>query len=170
MRTGRKHLLALLVAALAFVVALAGCAGGAGGATGSAAAAFPGTWAISSYVTDGKALTDEELKVVQAMGIYLTLEEDGKATFEMFGSSMEGTWEQSGANTATLTIDDGTGEDSTSTEELTITGETLSMSDGTEEMVFSRIDPSEKQSPDMGSLATGGGEQTGATEESSDAA
>jgi len=75
-RSGFTGLLCALV--LAISVALSSC-GGTAAVTEDSKAAFAGTWSISEFSSGGQALTDEELQVIKAMGIYLTLLEDGNA-------------------------------------------------------------------------------------------
>ena len=166
MSMGRRPWIALLCAAVALVVCLVGCSGGAVSPT-SGASGFLGTWSVTSVTSDGKALSDDELAVTKAMGIYITLEEGGKATFEMFGKTVDGKWEESGANKATLTLGDDGNDETPTTQDMTLADDKLTMAFDSDEMVFERIDPSEKQEFDLGSLADEStGDQSGEAEQS----
>jgi len=103
-----KVLMAL--ALIAGMAALIGCGGGdndGGSEEEDFSASFVGVWEIDSMDEDGKITTGEDLVKMKELGlnVTITLSEDGKAVFNLFGTKTEGTWEAKDANTCIITMD-----------------------------------------------------------------
>lgn len=151
MRKG--FLLAGLLAMLALCVVLVGC-----GSTGNAADAaknFVGTWEIDGLISDGKESSEDELAIMKAMGVYLTLEDGGKATLEMLGTPVEGTWEGKDATTALLRLDEETAKTANLSNEpapLKYADNKITMSSESTSMTFIKIDPSQKGAANLDTL------------------
>lgn len=139
---------------LALCLALVGCGASGEGGTGAheANANFVGTWAIDSMSSDGQEMTEDELSIAKAMGVYLTLRDDGTAALELFGVEAEGTWEATDASHAMLRIEEGSSADVAGDQEMTFADGTLTMESPAQKMVFTQIDPSEKTSADLEQL------------------
>ena len=142
-------LAAMLVMVLVPLVGLSGCGGAANNA--SANDNFCGTWAVDSMTMGGETSGAEELELAKSLGIYLTLEEGGKATYEVFGSSVVGTWTPSDATNAKLNFaKQEAGNVSLKAEsELAYADGKVTLTSGYDILVLKRIDPSEKKSTQL---------------------
>ncbi len=149
-----------LVLALPLLLGLSGCGGSANGA--SAKDNFVGTWAVDSMTMSGVTSGSEELELAKSLGIYLTLEEGGKATYEIFGNSIAGTWTPSDATNAKLNFSkQDAGNVSLEAEnELSYTDGKVQITSGHDLLVLKKIDPSEKKSAQLDERLKGV-EQTG---------
>ena len=146
--------LGFVVAALvAFVLVTAGC--GQTGDAASWASDFEGTWSIIDYKTDGESLTEDQLAIVQALGIYLNLGQDGAGSLELLGDEIPATWEATGDKVAKITIDEKDNADFAGEDEIRIDADGhLTMKSAVDSLTFEKIDPSQKSQADLGSLAT----------------
>ena len=128
---------------------LSGCAGAANNA--SANDNFVGTWAVDSMTMGGETSGAEELELAKSLGIYLTLEEGGKATYEVFGSSVMGTWKPSDATNAKLNFakQDAGNVSLEAESELSYADGKVTLTSGYDLLVLKRIDPSEKKSTQL---------------------
>lgn len=103
----KRKLAVLFAAVCAFSLcfALVGCGGGANNA--EAAKNFTGTWVVSGGELDGEALDDETIALMESfdMYLYINLNEDGSASFMIFGEELKGDWKVKDASTATLTLE-----------------------------------------------------------------
>ena len=152
MRPRRGLLVALavtLVVVTPLLVGLSGCGGAVNGA--SATDNFVGTWAVDTMTMGGETSGAEELELAKSLGIYLTLEEGGKATYEVFGSSVVGTWTPSDATNAKLNFakQDAGNVSLEAESELTYSDGKVSITSGYDILVLKRIDPSEKKSTQL---------------------
>ena len=102
MRLFRIVLVSLCSAVLA--CALVGCGGGASGNKDK----FVGSWdLVSLNGTDGSSsTTSADIELMKSQGLYvaLNLNEDGSASFDLFGEKLDGTWEAKDDTTGTLTL------------------------------------------------------------------
>jgi hypothetical protein len=138
---------------MACVLMVAGC--GSTGDSASWAADFEGTWSIIDYRTNGESLTEDQLAIVQALGIYLNLGQDGTGSLELLGDEIPATWEATADKVATITIDEKDSADFAGEDEIRIDGEGhLTMKSAVDSLTFEKIDPSQKSKADLGSLAT----------------
>ena len=130
-------------------VGLSGCGGAANGV--SANDNFVGTWAVDSMTMGGETSGSDELELAKSLGIYLTLQEDGKASYEVFGSSVAGTWTPSDATNAKLYFakQDAGNVSLEAESELTYSDGKVSITSGNDILVLKRIDPSEKKSTQL---------------------
>lgn len=114
----KKKLAALLATACAFALcfALVGCGGS------DPSKNFIGTWVLSGGEMDGDSIDDETLSLMKSFGmdVYITLDEDGTASFVLFGEKMSGDWKAKNATTATLTFDGESGDIKLADEKLTL--------------------------------------------------
>ena len=149
----RRSLLVVLAATLVMVpvlfLGLSGCGGAAKNA--SANDNFIGTWAVDSMTMGGEASGAEELELAKSLGIYLTLEEGGKAAYEVFGSSVAGTWTPSDATNAKLNFakQDAGNVSLEAESELSYADGKVTLTSGYDILVLKRIDPSEKKSTQL---------------------
>ena len=92
-----------------------------------------GTWTIDSMEYGGETYTSEELAYLREldMEVNLVINGDGTVDFEIFGVPESGTWADKGGGTITLTF----AGDST---DVTISGDELTMVDGSDKLVFIR--------------------------------
>lgn len=117
MNFASKKLKPLLFGALAAVFALTLCAcssASSDGGSATASSAFVGTWDLYEITSeDEDAVTThdsvESLKENNQL-MFVNLNEDGTAQFLQFSTSLDGSWESTGDNTATLTIENQTYE------------------------------------------------------------
>lgn len=139
-------LVMMLVVVTTLLAMLSGCAGVANNA--SANDNFVGTWAVDSMTMGGETSGAEELELAKSLGIYLTLEEGGKATYEVFGSSVVGTWTASDAANAKLNFakQDAGNVSLEAESELKYSDGKVSITSGYDVLVLKRIDPGEKKS------------------------
>lgn len=122
-----KRIMVALATAMALCLALAGCGGGADPAKN-----FIGTWEISSIETDGEVMGDDVIALMRSFGAncLLKLEENGTASFDMWGEIEAGTWEAKDASTATLKSADG------ETIEMKLADKELSLTQSGDKLVF----------------------------------
>lgn len=118
-----------LVMAMVFVLALAGCGGG-----GDSAGAQVGDWKMISMEQGGVSTDLSQLEAVGITGM-LKLTDDKKATLEIAGQTLSGTWEAKGDNGVALTFEF---EGESSTAEGTITDGKLTLEQDGEKMVFEK--------------------------------
>ena len=117
----------------------AGTTGGNSSATNASglnseiAEKLAGTWKLTGLTSNGQVTTLEDIELMQDMGlnIELVLNADGTATFTLFGATMNGTWESSDGSAVILTIEGGRID-------ATVTGDVLSLVEGTDEMSFTK--------------------------------
>lgn len=146
-----KRLWTTFVAVCALCLALVGCGGG-GSAKADHKADFIGSWEIVKMVSDGEDTSSEDIDAMKAFGlnVYLDLNEDGSFTLDVFGSPMTGTWEATGANKGSITMQG-------STAPMTISDGLLTFEQSGSSMTFKKIDPSEK----VANVANTGSDATG---------
>lgn len=144
----RKRLIAGLAVLCAFVLALSAC--GFGDPKAEASKNFVGTWELESMNSSGQETSAEDLALLKSFGmsVYLTVEDDGSALLEMFGSNITATWTAKDATNVTLSFD-GSAAQSTgiqeTTQDVSFADGKLTMSSNNDTMVFKKIDPSEKE-------------------------
>lgn len=131
-----KRIWMAVVGALALCISLVAC--GRGGTDFKAN--FVGTWEIASLTEDGVETDAETLAAMKDYGlnVYLELNENGSASFELFGEAMEGTWDASSAEKGTVTFEG-------SSAPMVLGDGRLSMESDNSKLVFEKIDPSQKQ-------------------------
>lgn len=97
----RKIVLVLMACMLAACFTLVGCGGGGG------AADFVGDWKLTEMVEDGEAMSGDDLELMEEMGLTfgLTINDDGSAVIDMFGETLDGTWEAAGDSAVDLTFE-----------------------------------------------------------------
>ncbi|WP_418831866.1 hypothetical protein [Paraeggerthella sp.] len=127
----KRTTLLALACAFALCLALAGCGGGGGGH--DAGKNFVGTWKLVSSSGDGEAISEQDLALMESMGmsVTLTLSENEKAALSIFGESVEGTWQAKGADKASLTLQGETGD-------MTLANGKLTMSSAGATMTFEK--------------------------------
>lgn len=98
----RKCLAAVLAAcALVLCLGLAACGGP------DPAEDFVGTWELESGGGEDQQLAAEEVAMMKGAGLActLTLEAEGTAVLDMFGETMEGSWEAKDVHEGTVTME-----------------------------------------------------------------
>jgi hypothetical protein len=157
MRKTAIGLLVPLLVALALCFGLVGCGGSA--ATTDAAEGFAGTWEISGMTSGSEQTTADELELLKSLGasVYLTLDEGGKATLELFGNKVEGSWESKDANGAVIKFneDSASGIAAEGEQDARLASGMLTLEHAGSTMVFKKIDPANKVTGDLGSLLDG---------------
>ena len=98
-------IIAALACAFALCLTLVGC--GSGGSASKDA--FLGDWTISSIESEdaGSAVSSEDIALMQSMGMNVTITFNDDDTFklDLFGETMDGTWEAKSDTTATAKLD-----------------------------------------------------------------
>lgn len=102
MKTKKRGLVILMCAIVVLSLGLFACSG----SSEDAKKAFIGTWKLSGLVEDGEAVSQDDLEMMEAMGmtVTMTVSEDGNFNIDIFGESEEGTWEAKSTTEATFTI------------------------------------------------------------------
>lgn len=128
--------------ALALSVSLVACGGGDTSAPAGPApeeqeqaVSFVGSWELDSAEFSDGSYTSDDVDDMADLGLTVTLDlsEDGSATIDMFGSeTLEGTWEESGSDGITITVD---GEPI----EATYDGTLLTLTNNGETMSFAKV-------------------------------
>ena len=92
-----------------------------------------GTWKLTGLVSNGEITSPEDIEQMQNMGltVELVLGVDGSASFTLFGSSMNGTWESSDGRTVVLMLEGGRIDAS-------VTDEVIYLIDGNDELSFTK--------------------------------
>ncbi len=87
-----KRIVALLMIAI-MVFALTACSGGGGG--GSSKPSPVGKYTLSGMSENGEATSEEDLKLLESLGLTVTMEikEDGTGVLDLFGETMDFTWD-----------------------------------------------------------------------------
>lgn len=140
MRIARTVVTAL--GALALSVSLVACGGGDTSTPASPApeeqeqtVSFVGSWELDSAEFSDGSYTSDDIDDMADLGLTVTLDlsEDGTATINMFGSeTLEGTWEESGSDGITITVD---GEPV----DATYDGTLLTLTNDGETMSFAKV-------------------------------
>ena len=97
-------ILAFCAVVATMAVVLAGC----GNNAQAIKDAYVGDWQITGMVENGQETTSEDLELMRSYGLDVTLNlsEDGKATLNLFGSDMTGTWEASSTTSGKMTLNE----------------------------------------------------------------
>ena len=150
MRGGLKKALAALACSIVMCLMVAGC-----GNNEAYKADFIGTWEITDMSVEGEQTSDVDLELMKEFGltVYLELDEDGKASLELFGEASDGTWEATGQKQGKLTFNDSSATIAIDDDGL------LVMSEEEDELKFKKIDPSEKEAASA-EVATDGEDAT----------
>lgn len=130
----KKRLLALLTGALALCLVLVGCGKKVDPTP------FIGTWELYEMEADDEVTTNEDiqsLKDLLGITVYCDLNEDGTAVLDVFGETLEGTWEATEAGVATATMED-------QEIEITLADDKLTVAQQGASMTFVKIDPADK--------------------------
>lgn len=140
MRIARTVVTAL--GALALSVSLVACGGGDTSTPAGPApeeqeqtVSFVGSWELDSAEFSDGSYTSDDIDDMADLGLTVTLDlsEDGTATIDMFGSeTLEGTWEESGSDGITITVD---GEPV----DATYDGTLLTLTNDGETMSFAKV-------------------------------
>lgn len=125
--------IAAVVFALVLSFALVGCSG----ASKDPAANFVGSWKVVGM----SDTTEDDIALMEALGmnIVLELDEDEKASINMMGEKMEGTWKAKSATECSVTIDG-------DTMDATLDGEELKFSADGQDMTFKKLTEEEAKS------------------------
>ena len=100
-----KATIGALALAAALCLGLAACGGAS---PEDYTANFAGTWELDSIQSSENASTPEDIAMMKELGLVCTLDlaTDGTATLDLFGDATNGTWEATGADTASITLND----------------------------------------------------------------
>lgn len=104
----KTRIVAAFFCAFALCLALVGCGGSSAvDETTAAKEAFTGTWDLIGMTQDGESTDSEDIQVLSALGmkVTLSLNDDGTAQLVVFDSTMNGTWEAVDSTNATATLD-----------------------------------------------------------------
>ena len=95
-----KKWVAMLASVFALCLVLAGCGG-------DAAKNYVGDWKLTGMEENGEATSAEDLKLMEDMGLAITLsvKEDKSFSLNVMGEEMSGTWEAKSASEATFTVE-----------------------------------------------------------------
>ena len=128
---GIIKIVAVLAATVALCFAVAGCSSSGDGADYTKN--FAGEWKLSGIEASDESASAEDMAMLEAFGlsVTVTLNEDGSATFNMFGEEMSGSWKAKSATEATFTL-----EGDTTT--MTLSDDTLRVDVSGEAMTFKR--------------------------------
>jgi hypothetical protein len=90
----------MLASVFALCLVLAGCGG-------DAAKNYVGDWKLTGMEENGEATSAEDLKLMEDMGLTITLsvKEDKSFLLNVMGEEMSGTWEAKSASEATFTVE-----------------------------------------------------------------
>ena len=102
----KKNMMALLATLALACLVLVGCGGAEGGVDDKAG--FVGTWKLTGLVENGEAMSADDLKTLEDLGLSVTLDlkEDGTGTLSLFDDPTEGTWTVTDAETGTFTTEE----------------------------------------------------------------
>lgn len=92
-----------------------------------------GDWKLSSMEEDGEVTSEEDLAMLEEMGMSISLSftADNKVTMDMFGEIMEGTWKSVDGSTVDITFE---GE----TAQAKVADGKITMEEDGAKMVFSK--------------------------------
>ena len=147
---GGKHLLRVFVCAigvLAIVLGVTSCADPKAEANKN----FVGTWELSGMSMPDANYSEEDLGTLKQVGVgcYLTIQEGGTATLQLFGAESPAKWTAKDATTAELKLEDGSqtsGQSVPPVQEMKVANGSLTMASDGSSLTFKKIDPSEKLS------------------------
>lgn len=129
---GKKRIgiIAVLACVLVLCFTLVGC--GSGNSTDNSAN-FKGEYKLVGMEEDGITYSEDDLAFMEELGLDfgLTLADEGKATLNLAGESMDGTWEAKSNKECTITI----GSDSI---KATLDGDNLKCEDGGSSLTFKK--------------------------------
>ena len=134
-----KRLLALVTGALALCLALAAC-GGTSASPSVDATPFMGTWEIYEMESDGEATSNEDVRLMRdflGISVYLDVNEDGSLVLDVFGETMEGSWQATDASTLSATLDG-------QPVDVTLVGDKLTVAQNGSSITFVKIDPADR--------------------------
>lgn len=160
----KKRCLGILAMVIACALVLVGCSN----AAEQGKKAFAGVWSLDGVVMSGTAMTEDEMAIAQALGTYLTLNEDGTGSFEMMGMEVAGTWSATDATTGKITLTDESELGMSGEQGMKLEDDKLIMVSNSDSLSFVKIDPSQKQETDIASALSealsGSGSLSGATD------
>jgi hypothetical protein len=95
-----KKWVVMLASVFALCLVLAGCGG-------DAAKNYVGDWKLTGMEENGEATSAEDLKLMEDMGLTITLsvKDDKSFSLNVMGEEMSGTWEAKSASEATFTVE-----------------------------------------------------------------
>ena len=134
-----KRLLALITGALALCLALVAC-GGTSASPSVDATPFMGTWEIYEMESDGEATSNEDVRLMRdflGISVYLDVNEDGSLVLDVFGETMEGSWQATDASTLSATLDG-------QPVDVTLVGDKLTVAQNGSSITFVKIDPADR--------------------------
>lgn len=131
-----KKFLGILVAcaaAFALCMGLVGCGGTAASSDAPDAATFVGSYELASMESDGSQVGEEDLALAKSLGyeVGLELKEDMTFSINVFGESIDGTWEVKSADVLTFTIDG-------QSVDATVDGDTVVLTENATSMTFTK--------------------------------
>lgn len=102
--------LGLFACAFALCAILAACGGS--GSSADNEKNFTGYWKATEIQSSSDAVSAEDMKLMESMGLTISLElkADKTAVFDFWGSPLNGTWKASSASKASLSTDEGSGD------------------------------------------------------------
>lgn len=147
------------------VVACLVCAGLASCAAGEEdyTANFVGAWELTSMEGGESSLTADEFAMMKEMGVSasLNLAEDSTYIFDLFGDQVEGAWEATAADAASLAV-------SGQTIPITLVGDTLQLTQsGDQTLIFTHASAALGNAASSDDAATGSAD-TADTEDTED--
>lgn len=161
----KKHTTRRVLAALAavvFALVLAACGGGNGGGgteePSDPAENFIGLWEIVGMQQGDTEYSSKEIDEMKEYGfvVYIELDKDGDAAFELFGEALEGSWEAKSSTRAVMIFDN-------EEMELRRKGSKLTIEADGDEMSFEKIDPADRiEARDLSELGSALEEELGA--------
>lgn len=134
-----KRLLGLITGALALCLALVAC-GGKSAAPSVDTTPFVGTWEIYEMESDGETTSNEDVQLLKdllGISVYLDVNEDGSMALDVFGETMEGTWEATDASTLAAVLDG-------QPVDVTLDGDKLTVTQNGSSIIFVKIDPADR--------------------------
>ncbi|MBQ6651007.1 MAG: hypothetical protein IJM67_07125, partial [Atopobiaceae bacterium] len=120
-------------------LALVAC-GGTSAAPSVDTTPFVGTWEIYEMESDGEATSNEDVRLMRdflGISVYLDVNEDGSLVLDVFGETMEGSWQATDASTLSATLDG-------QPVDVTLVGDKLTVAQNGSSITFVKIDPADR--------------------------